>query len=58
MEDFVNEDSESESESKELDEKSGESNKEYMDVFQLQNPKIRCGKEKPVGTVVAKKTDN
>ena len=50
MEAFANENSESEPEDEESDEKSDESDKENTNVFQLQNPRIRRDKERPVGT--------
>ena len=51
LEDFANENSESESEDEELGEEGfDESNKENVNVFQLQNPKIRRGKGRPAGT--------
>ena len=51
LEDFANENSESESEDEELgEEEYDEGDKENINVFQLQNPKIRRGKERPAGT--------
>lgn len=54
LEDFANDDSEPESESEGSDEEepndSVESDKENVNVFQLQNPKIKRGKGRPVGT--------
>ena len=47
LEDFANEDSESE-EKEELDDESDKEND--ATVFQLQNPKIRRGKGRPAGT--------
>jgi hypothetical protein len=47
LEDFANENSESEEE-EELDDESDKENDATM--FQLQNPKIRCGKGRPAGT--------
>ena len=50
LEAFANEDSESEDEDEELDEEFSGSDKENINVFQLQNLKIRRGKERPVST--------
>ena len=50
LEAFANENSEFEPEDEESDEESGESDKENTNVFQLRNPRIRHGKERPVST--------
>ena len=51
LEDFANEDSEFESEDEGLSEEEvDDSDKENVNKFQLQNPKIRRGKGRPVGT--------
>jgi len=52
LEAFTNENSESEDEDEdgELDEESSGSDKENINVFQLRNPRIRHGKERPVST--------
>jgi len=51
LEEFTNEDSEYESEdTDDEDEDFGESDKENTNAVQLQNPKIRRGKGRPVGT--------
>jgi len=50
LEAFANENSESEPEDEESDEESDESDKENTNVFQLQNPRIRRDKGRPVGT--------
>ena len=50
LEDFANENNEFEYEDEKLGEKgSDENDKENINVFQLQNPKIRRDKERPVG---------
>ncbi|CAB4403807.1 unnamed protein product [Rhizophagus irregularis] len=50
-EDFANEDNEFESKDEELGEKeSDDSDKENINVVQLQNPKLKRGKGRPVGT--------
>src|SRR4051812_46593746 len=51
LEDFANEDSEFDSEDERLGANEyDESDKENINVFQLENPKIRRGKGRPVGT--------
>ncbi|PKB92999.1 hypothetical protein RhiirA5_442668 [Rhizophagus irregularis] len=51
LEDFANEDNEFESEDEELGEKeSDDSDKENINVVQLQNPKLKRGKGRLVGT--------
>ncbi|CAB4483214.1 unnamed protein product [Rhizophagus irregularis] len=51
LEDFANEDSEFESEDERLgEEEFDESDKENINPFQLENPKIRRGKGRPAGT--------
>ena len=51
LENFVNEDSEFESEDKGMSEKkSNRSDKENINEFQLKNPKIKRGKGRPMGT--------
>jgi hypothetical protein len=52
LEDFANENSESEEDDESDEESMGfsGSDKENIDVFQLKNPKVRRGKGRPMGT--------